>query len=204
MESLKGKKIWLYFSASLCGPCRQFTPALIEAYRELSCNGDVEVVFVSGDRDEESFNGYFSKMPWLAIPFSDSGAKDKLNELFSVMGIPTLVMLDESGKVSTEDGVEIITEYGVDAYPFTPEKIIELKDMEEQARKEQSLGYLLVSKSRDYVISADEKKVSFISLPLIFPSMNLNLIFCVFSWSDFLSFFLSFFSLLIPIEGACV
>nr|CAN77321.1 hypothetical protein VITISV_008818 [Vitis vinifera] len=159
VESLKGKKIWLYFSASWCGPCRRFTPKLVEAYNELSSNDDFEIIFVSGDNDDESFNGYFSKMPWLAIPFSDSDARDQLNELFKVMGIPNLVMLDESGKVLSEDGVDIIQEYGVEAYPFTPEKIKEMKEKEETARKEQSLRSILVSQSRDYVISTDGKKV---------------------------------------------
>ncbi|KAL6351455.1 hypothetical protein AAG906_040809 [Vitis piasezkii] len=148
VESLKGKKIWLYFSASW-----------FEAYNELSSNDDFEIIFVSGDKDDESFNGYFSKMPWLMIPFSDSDARDQLNELFKVMGIPNLVMLDESGKVLSEDGVEIIQEYGVEAYPFTPEKIKEMKEKEETARKEQSLRSILVSQSRDYVISTDGKKV---------------------------------------------
>ena len=162
VESLKGKKIWLYFSASWCGPCRRFTPKLVEAYNELSSNDDFEIIFVSGDNDDESFNGYFSKMPWLAIPFSDSDARDQLNELFKVMGIPNLVMLEESGKVLSEDGVDIIQEYGVEAYPFTPEKIKEMKEKEETARKEQSLRSILVSQSRDYVISTDGKKVSYL------------------------------------------
>ncbi|KAL6351591.1 hypothetical protein AAG906_040945 [Vitis piasezkii] len=158
-HQFEGKKIWLYFSASWCGPCRRFTPKLVEAYNELSSNDDFEIIFVSGDNDDESFNGYFSKMPWLAIPFSDSDARDQLNELFKVMGIPNLVMLDESGKVLSEDGVEIIQEYGVEAYPFTPEKIKEMKEKEETARKEQSLRSILVSQSRDHVISTDGKKV---------------------------------------------
>ena len=130
-------------------------------YNELSSLGDVEIVFVSGDRDDESFKGYFSKMPWLAIPFSDSSTRDQLNKLFKVMGIPTLVMLDESGKFSTEDGVQFIQEYGVEAYPFTPEKIAELQEKEEREKKEQSLRSLLVTQSRDYVISNDGNKVNF-------------------------------------------
>ncbi|KAJ9708910.1 hypothetical protein PVL29_000755 [Vitis rotundifolia] len=131
-QSSKGKKVWLYFSASWCGPCLPFTPKLVEAYNELSSNDDFEIIFVSADSDDESFNGYFSKMPWLAIPFSDSDPRDQLNELFKVMGIPNLMMLDESGKVLREDAVEIIQECGVEAYPFTtPEKITEMKEKEE-------------------------------------------------------------------------
>ncbi|XVE85082.1 hypothetical protein DITRI_Ditri17bG0063700 [Diplodiscus trichospermus] len=159
IESLKGKKLGLYFSASWCGPCRRFTPKLMEVYSELSPKGDFEIIFVSGDEDEESFDGYFSKMPWLAIPFSDSETRTRLDVSFKGMGIPHLVLLDENGRVSTDDGVRIIREYGEEGYPFTPEKIQELKDLEEKARAEQSIETILVSRSRDFVVTADGNKV---------------------------------------------
>ncbi|KAH7511063.1 hypothetical protein FEM48_ZijujUnG0051600 [Ziziphus jujuba var. spinosa] len=159
IDSLKGKKFGLYFSASWCGPCRRFTPNLVEVYNEVASKGDFEVVFVSADEDEESFRGYFSKMPWLAVPFSDSETRDRLDELFKVSGIPHLVIIDENGKVVTDSGVEIIGEYGVEGYPFTTERIKELKDHEEAAKREQTLKSILVSPSRDFVISPDGRKV---------------------------------------------
>lgn len=162
VDSLEGKKLGLYFSASWCGPCRQFTPSFVEVYNELSPKGGFEVIFVSADEDEESFKDYFSKMPWLAIPFSDKGKRDHLDGLFEVQGIPHLVLIDEDGKVVSDKGVPIVREYGVEGYPFTQEKIKELKDQEEAARSNQSLRSILVSPSRDFVISADGKKVTLI------------------------------------------
>ncbi|XP_022776105.1 probable nucleoredoxin 1 [Durio zibethinus] len=159
IESLKGKKLGLYFSASWCGPCQRFTPKLVEVYSELSPKGDFEIIFVSGDEDAELFNGYFSKMPWLAIPFSDSETRSRLDKLFKVMGIPHLVLLDENGKVITDEGVEIIQEYGEEGYPFTPEKIQELKDLEKKAKSEQSIKTIFVSRSRDFVVTSDGNKV---------------------------------------------
>ncbi|XP_031277024.1 probable nucleoredoxin 1 [Pistacia vera] len=159
IESLKGKKVGLYFSASWCGPCKKFTPVLVEVYNEISSKGDFEVVFVSADEDDEAFKGYFSKMPWLAIPFSDSETRDSLDELFKVRGIPYLVILDENGKVLTDSGTEIIREYGVEGYPFTEEKIKEMKEEEERAKREQSLKSILVTRSRDYVVSSDGNKI---------------------------------------------
>ena len=160
IDSFKGKKVGLYFSASWCGPCRQFTPILIEVYKEVSTKGEFEIIFVTADRDEEAFNAYFSKMPWLAIPFADSDTRSRLDELFNVMGIPYLLILDENGKVVTEDGTEVIREYGTEAYPFTPEKIKELKEQEEEARRNQSLRSILVSGARDFVISSNGNKVT--------------------------------------------
>ncbi|KAJ0082985.1 hypothetical protein Patl1_09718 [Pistacia atlantica] len=75
-------------------------------------------------------------------------------------GSVTLVILDENGKVLTDSGVEIIREYGVEGYPFTEEKIKEMKEEEEErAEREQSLKSILVTKSRDYVVSSDGKKI---------------------------------------------
>nr|GMD26482.1 probable nucleoredoxin 1 [Ipomoea batatas] len=98
-------------------------------------------------------------MPWTAVPFSDTATRKKLDDLFNVRGIPHLVILDESGKVTTEDGVDIVLEHGVEAYPFTLERVKEIKDAEDAAKREQSLKTVLVSTSRDYVIAADGKKV---------------------------------------------
>jgi nucleoredoxin len=152
--------VGLYFSGSWCGPCCHFTPNLVEVYEELLPKGDFEVVFISSDRDDESFNSYLAKMPWLAIPFSDSETRKRLKELFKVRGIPNLVILDANGKVSTNQGTRIIREYGVDGYPFSTERINFLKEEEEAAKKNQSLSSILVSHSRDFVISADGTKVN--------------------------------------------
>nr|DAD30920.1 TPA_asm: hypothetical protein HUJ06_009771 [Nelumbo nucifera] len=159
IDSLTGKTVGLYFSGSWCGPCRRFTPILAEVYQELSSKGDFEVVFVSSDRDDDSFGKYFSEMPWLAIPFADSGARQRLKELFQVRGIPNLVVLDGTGKVLSERAVQIVRDYGAEAYPFTPERIKLLKEEEEAAKQNQTLRSILASSSRDFVISNDGNKV---------------------------------------------
>lgn len=159
IADLVGKIVGIYFSASWCGPCRRFTPTFVEAYNELYAKGDFEAVFASSDKDEESFKEYFAKMPWLAIPFSDSTTRRRLNDLFKVNGIPHLVILDGNGKVLSNGGVLLIKEYGVEAYPFSPEKLNEIKEEEEAARRNQSLSTLLVTQSRDFLISNDGNKV---------------------------------------------
>ncbi|KNA23565.1 hypothetical protein SOVF_023710 isoform B [Spinacia oleracea] len=160
IDTLKGKKVGLYFSASWCGQCRRFTSTLVEVYNELiSQKKDFEVVFVTADEDDESFDKYFLNMPWLAIPFSDSETHDNLDELFKVEGVPHLVILDENGMVLTNDGVQIIRDYEAEGYPFTPERIQILKQREEMARKEQTLRSILASNSRHFLLSTNGKKV---------------------------------------------
>lgn len=159
VDGLKGKTVGLYFSASWCGPCQRFTPKLVDVYNEVSTKGGFEVVFVSADEDDQSFNEYFSKMPWVAVPFSDSDTRAKLNDLFKVNGIPHLVLLDEYGKLLSDEGVSIIGDYGAEGYPFTSQHLKELKEQEEEAKRNQSLSSLLVSRSRDFVLSADGNTV---------------------------------------------
>jgi len=89
-----GKVVGIYFSAHWCPPCRGFTPQLAEFYKKMKDR--LEVVFVSSDKDEEQWAGYFSDMPWLALPFNDRSRKNALSEKYGVRGIPTLVLVDSA------------------------------------------------------------------------------------------------------------
>ncbi|XP_038891129.1 probable nucleoredoxin 1-2 [Benincasa hispida] len=162
ISSLIGKNVGLYFSAGWCPPCRIFTPKLAQLYKELASeNDEFEVIFISSDRDELSFKAYFSKMPWLSIPFDDSETKKKLKLLFEISEIPHLVVIDANGKVSTNEGVNLVRKFGVDAYPFTShQKNQLLGDKEEEAKKNiQTIISLLVSTSRNYVVSNDGNQI---------------------------------------------
>lgn len=103
-ETTKNKYFGLYFSAKWCGPCRKFTPKLIEFYDKVE---NFEVIFISLDSDEKEFNDYFSKMPWKSLPF-DNEKSEKLSEFFSVQGIPSLVLVDYEGNLLTSKGKELI------------------------------------------------------------------------------------------------
>ncbi|GMI09016.1 hypothetical protein TrRE_jg4501 [Triparma retinervis] len=99
--------VLLYFSASWCGPCRSFTPALVAFYRSYASKYNLRVVFVSCDRDAKSFGGYYGQhMPWLAVPFDDGEeCRERLNANYRVSGIPRLVVLGGDGKVKCDNGV---------------------------------------------------------------------------------------------------
>ena len=85
----------LYFSASWCPPCRGFTPKLVAAYNAVNAGEKaLDVLFVSGDRDEASFKEYHSHMPWHAVPYDDEARRDALNTAAGVRGIPTLVLCE--------------------------------------------------------------------------------------------------------------
>ena len=100
---LKGKMVAVYFSASWCPPCRKFTPELVKFYKKVAKKSNLEIVFVSSDRDEKSMNAYLKKMPWYAIPFGDA-KKPVLARELQVRGIPTLAVFDANGKLITKNG----------------------------------------------------------------------------------------------------
>ena len=79
-----------------CPPCRAFTPILCQFYTKCCLGNKVQIVFVSLDRDDASFNEYFQKMPWASLPFDNesSTVKKNLSESLKVSGIPSLVVLD--------------------------------------------------------------------------------------------------------------
>lgn len=100
--ALAGVKYYaLYFSASWCGPCRQFTPQFISAYQQLKQkHPEFEAVFVSADRSAGAMRDYMrdDRMPWPAVSY------DQLKRLPEIQryggpGIPCLVLVAADGRV---------------------------------------------------------------------------------------------------------
>merc|ERR1719181_49946 len=122
-EALAGKKaVALYFSAHWCPPCRGFTPKLAEWYKTDLQSKGLEVVFVSSDQDEDSFNSYYGEQPWLALPYAERDGKAALNKKFKVNGIPSLVIVDaQTGELITADGrAAVSSDPTGEKIPWTP------------------------------------------------------------------------------------
>jgi thiol-disulfide isomerase/thioredoxin len=115
-KDLLAKKsvVAVYFSASWCPPCRQFTPLLVKLYNAVNKKrpGALEVVWVSGDRSQKDFLDYYGKMPWLAVTLQQMPkVTQHLYSCFHVTGIPHLVLLDgQDGSVLWMDAKRQVAE----------------------------------------------------------------------------------------------
>jgi nucleoredoxin len=99
----------LYFSAHWCPPCRRFTPMLIQLYKKIKAEHNMELIFCSLDREEDEYKEYISDMPWLCLPFKAPEAQTMARK-YKASGIPHLVVLDGSGTVITMDGTSSVRE----------------------------------------------------------------------------------------------
>lgn len=81
----------------------------------------MRIVFVSSDKDEESFKDYFGEQPWAALPYSKRDVKEALSKKYKVRGIPSFVILDGEGKTITTEGRGAVSDDPTgENFPWTP------------------------------------------------------------------------------------
>jgi nucleoredoxin len=108
-SELDNKKfVALYYSAHWCGPCRKFTPQLVDYYnRVVAEHPEFELIFVSSDRSRFGWETYIqeTKMPWLAIDYDQVADLAGLKQLGGG-SIPSLLVLDAGSHIvaSSYDG----------------------------------------------------------------------------------------------------
>lgn len=92
--------VLLYFSASWCGPCKKFTPSLVEFFEQNAESRKVMVILVGRDNSEAEMLKYMSEhgMKWPAIPFKQIERSGVLAK-YGGRGIPNLVLLNTDGTV---------------------------------------------------------------------------------------------------------
>ena len=109
-ESLSYKFVGLYFSASWCGPCRKFSPQLVDFRNE---NLDVfEVILISADGNAKAQQNYMRKfkMAWPALENQPEEAR-RISTEAKVAFLPSLIILDENGKIISRSGKDDIIKY---------------------------------------------------------------------------------------------
>lgn len=106
IASLKGKVVGVYHSAHWCGPCRAFTPKLVEfanAHKDTFA-----VVFVSHDHSAAERTGYMkeAQMPWAGVPYGAASGQKNAQEN-GIRSIPTLLIYGKDGALVTKNGRDL-------------------------------------------------------------------------------------------------
>ena len=120
LSDYKGKKVYLKFWASWCGPCRQSMPELNKLVEEKDRDFEILTVMapgMQGEKTEEEFVEWFAQQDYPSVPvlYNPDGSAFAN---YQVRSIPTEVFIDSQGKIghvqlgaiSNEDAKKIISE----------------------------------------------------------------------------------------------
>lgn len=165
-------------------PQFKLASSLLEAYEEHHSTGNFEVISVAIMGEEEDglvnveeeaiFSQQFSRLPWLAVPFSDIETRRKLTKEFTTpifLDFESFSFIGANGKLLMRHAEDCLSEFGADFYPFTHQRVKEVcADEDSHWQLEiSSIHSLLASPNRDFLISSQGDKV------IIFLSSFLNL-----------------------------
>ena len=92
----KGKTLVLSFWATWCGPCRELEPEFAQVAKNYAGNPQIDFYAVNTDEDETAVAPFVKRQKWnLPIVYADG-----LNTFMKVEALPTVVILDHTGKIT--------------------------------------------------------------------------------------------------------
>ncbi|MFZ0431495.1 MAG: TlpA disulfide reductase family protein [Candidatus Acidiferrales bacterium] len=103
LATLKGKVIVLSFWATWCGPCQEVEPLVDALAHQYAGNDEIYFLAVNTDEDQPQVAPFLAQQKWsLPAAFADG-----LDDFMNVTSLPTLVVMDRSGKiVYRENGID--------------------------------------------------------------------------------------------------
>lgn len=118
LSDYKGKKVYLKFWATWCGPCRQSMPELEKLVKDTDRDFEILTIMapgMQGEKTEEEFVEWFAQQDYPSVPvlYNPDGSAFAN---YQVRSIPTEVFIDSQGKIghvqlgaiSNEDAKKII------------------------------------------------------------------------------------------------
>ncbi|KAI5611146.1 nucleoredoxin [Silurus asotus] len=127
-SSLEGSYVGIYFSAHWCRSQARINGE--GCFRKgIQRKNMCQIKHADDPLSEDSFTQYFSEMPWLAVPYTDEARRSRLNRLYGIQGIPTLILLDTEGHMITRQGrVEVLNDPECRLFPWHPRPVLELSE----------------------------------------------------------------------------
>ena len=116
----KGKKVYLKFWATWCGPCRQSMPELEKLVKDTDRDFEILTIMapgLQGEKTEEEFVKWFDQQDYKSVPVLYNQDGSAFAD-YQVRSIPTEVFIDSRGKIghvqlgaiSNDDAKKIIKE----------------------------------------------------------------------------------------------
>ncbi len=96
LSKLRGKKVMINFWATWCPPCRQEMPEIEKFFQEKK--EDIEILAINIDGGATNNVDEFIKKMKITFPVV-LDEKDRVNERYKVMTIPTTFFVDENGVI---------------------------------------------------------------------------------------------------------
>lgn len=101
LSDYRGKKVYLKFWASWCGPCKRSMPELVELAGKK--DRDFEILSIvapglQGEKSVEDFPKWYQEQGYKDVPvlFDTSG---EIFQAYQVRSIPTEILIDSQGKI---------------------------------------------------------------------------------------------------------
>jgi thiol-disulfide isomerase/thioredoxin len=97
LASLKGKTVVMVFWATWCAPCRAQHPMIENVKKHFEAAKNVVFLSVASDDDHSLVAPFVKEMHWSDPIYFDGG----LGRLLNISSIPTIIVLNAAGKVSS-------------------------------------------------------------------------------------------------------
>lgn len=101
LSDYRGKKVYLKFWASWCGPCRKSMPELEELVNDKDRDFEILTVIApgkQGEKSEEAFAKWFGDQSFISVPVLYNPSASVFHD-YQVRSVPTVVFIDSDGTI---------------------------------------------------------------------------------------------------------
>ena len=101
LSDYRGKKVYLKFWATWCGPCRQSMPELDKLVKDTDRDFEILTIMapgLQGEKTEEEFVKWFDQQDYKSVPVLYNPDGSAFAD-YQVRSIPTEVFIDSHGKI---------------------------------------------------------------------------------------------------------